>query len=89
MSRAWSASGEAEAAAASLEALATVPRFRYTPRPARSGTLTEWLIRRCCSMVVAFMAKGEQETIRESFAALEAGGVSGERVATLKKAYCV
>ena len=41
------------------------------------------------SMVVAFMAKGEQETIRESFAALEAGGVSGERVATLKKAYCV
>ena len=32
---------------------------------------------------------GFAEGARESFAALEAGGVSGERVATLKKAYCV
>ena len=45
-------------------------------------------------MAVVFMAKGGQDTIRASYAALEAGGVSGERVsgervATLKKAYCV
>jgi FK506-binding protein 1 len=41
------------------------------------------------SMVVAFMATGEKQTILDAFASLAGEGVAAERVAALKKSYCV
>ncbi len=41
------------------------------------------------SMVVAFMATGEKQTILDAFARLGGEGVAQERLAALKKAYCV
>ena len=41
------------------------------------------------SMVVAFMATGEKQTILDAFARLGGEGVAPERLAALKKVYCV